>query len=78
MFVPVDSRCLIHNAHLGEIPSFCKILEPKITGVVKLGQCTFRASRYVRTFEAGTCTYLGTFETGTCKYLGTCTYLGLL
>jgi hypothetical protein len=25
------SRCLIHNAHLGKIPSFCKILDLKIT-----------------------------------------------
>jgi hypothetical protein len=24
-------RCLIHNAHLGKIPSFCKILDLKIT-----------------------------------------------
>jgi hypothetical protein len=28
-----------------------------ILGALKLGQSKFRASRYVRTFEAGTCTY---------------------
>jgi hypothetical protein len=30
---PNDSKlwCLIHNAHFGKIPSFCKILDPKIT-----------------------------------------------
>jgi hypothetical protein len=27
--------CLIHNAHLGKIPSFCKILHPKITHLKK-------------------------------------------
>jgi hypothetical protein len=26
-----ESRCLIYNAHLGKIPSICKILDPKIT-----------------------------------------------
>jgi hypothetical protein len=29
-------RCLIHNAHLRKIQSFCKILDPKITNLTKI------------------------------------------
>ncbi len=43
--------------------------------MVKLGQSTFRARRYVRTFEAGTCTYLGTFTYQPRTYLGTTRYV---
>jgi hypothetical protein len=31
----LNNRCLIHNAHLGKISSFCKILDLKITHLKK-------------------------------------------
>jgi hypothetical protein len=32
---PPTARCLIHNAHLGKIIDFCKILDLKITYLKK-------------------------------------------
>jgi hypothetical protein len=31
-----ETRCLIHNAHLKKIPSFCRILDLKITHLKKI------------------------------------------